>query len=131
MKSDEVYDLVKGLNKSAELIYEGNKEKGFWEKDFNLGEKLMLVVSELGEALEASRKEKLTPDDAKIAIRQGHIMDAANFQVFVKDTVEDEIADSIIRLLDLCGGLGIDIEGHIRNKVNYNLTRPRLHGKSY
>ena len=47
------------------------------------------------------------------------------------DTFEDEIADAVIRLLDLAAGLGIDLEKHISSKVQYNETRPILHGKSY
>jgi NTP pyrophosphatase (non-canonical NTP hydrolase) len=49
----------------------------------------------------------------------------------VKDTFEDEIADTVIRLLDLSEGLGIDIEKHIRLKLEYNKTRPHKHGKKY
>lgn len=29
----------------------------------------------------------------------------------------------IIRILDLCGRLGIDIEGHIKYKMEYNSTK--------
>ena len=36
-------------------IHETNKSKGFWDKDRNIGELLMLTVSELSEALEAHR----------------------------------------------------------------------------
>lgn len=67
---------------------------------------LMLTVSELAEALEADRKN-----------------DAANFR--------EEIADTFIRLFDLCGGLGIDIEPEIEKKRVKNMARPYKHGKKY
>ena len=39
-------------------IHKVNVEKGFWEDRKNVGEVLMLIVSELGEALEAHRSNK-------------------------------------------------------------------------
>lgn len=116
------------LNELARNIYLANAEKGFWDKERNVGELLMLVTSELGEAMEAHRKGKFA---------NGHEMGSAYatyeewFRNHYKDTFEDEIADAIIRLLDLSAGLGIDIEKHIDAKLAYNKTRPKLHGKSY
>lgn len=80
------------------------KEKGFWDKERNIPEMLMLVVSELGEALEAYR-----------------VQDKENFN--------EEIADTFIRLFDLCGGLKIDVEKYILNKAKVNKNRPYKHGK--
>ncbi|MEI2422137.1 hypothetical protein V6O07_17795, partial [Arthrospira platensis SPKY2] len=54
--------LCQGLNESARIIHKNNKEKGFWDTEKNVGELLMLVVSELGEAMEAHRKSNFTPD---------------------------------------------------------------------
>ena len=54
-----------------------------------------------------------------------------SFENNSQDTFEDEIADSFIRLFDLCGGLGIDIEKHIELKLKYNSTREFKHGKQY
>lgn len=87
------------------------KAKGFWDKERNVGEMLMLIVSELGEAVEAHRH-------AKHGVGQ-------------KDTFEDELADTAIRLFDLCGGLGVDLEKQIEWKMSFNKTREKLHGKSY
>lgn len=99
------------LKELIERSHKGAKEKGFWDNERNVGELLMLTTSELGEALEAHRK-------GRFGLKQ-------------KDTFEDEIADTFIRLFDLCGGLGIDIEEQIQWKLGYNKTRPRLHGKKY
>jgi len=87
------------------------KEKGFWDKERNVGEMLMLIVSELGEAIEAHR--------------HGHL------GLLKKDTFEDELADTAIRLFDMCGGLGIDLEKQIEWKMSFNKTREKLHGKTY
>jgi hypothetical protein len=39
-----------------------------------------------------------------------------------------ELADIILRVLDIAGGKGIDIEGALRIKAAYNAHRPFLHG---
>lgn len=124
--------LVKDCHQTA-------KDKGFWDNERNFGEMLMLIVSELGEAIESNRKDrkadlegfkKSTTED-----KEAGLHDEANFtedfEYFIKDTVEDELADTFIRLFDLCGGLGIDIEEHIKIKMEYNKTREKLHGKKY
>ena len=137
--------LVEGLNEAAKAIFENNKAKGFWDKPRNVGELLMLVVSQLGEAMEAHRKGKLSRIQlfnhtmgTYIGLDENdELLDSLAeeksilFEAYLKDTFEDEIADAIIRLLDLSAGLGIDIENHIRLKVEYNKSRPKLHGKLY
>lgn len=129
--------LCEGLNSSAQIIFQNNKAKGFWDKERNVGELLMLITSELGEAMEAHRKGKFAKlerlefklsQNSELAYEK-HF--SAKFEMHVKDTFEDEIADAVIRLLDLSAGLGIDLEKHINAKVNFNKTRERLHGKLY
>lgn len=127
--------ICTGLNDSARQIHQNNKEKGFWDNERNTGELLMLVVSELGEAMEAHRKGKFA--DHKLFDREIEANPEHNntlefaFKHHIKDTFEDEVADAIIRLLDLSAGLGINIEWHIQKKIEYNKTRGRLHGKKY
>ena len=75
-----------------------------WVKDPNkIATKLALVHSEVSEALEALRKE-----------------DPVNF--------DEEIADAVIRLLELCDGLGIDIYRKIVEKDAINQKRGFKHG---
>lgn len=118
-------NLCAGLNESAKIIHENNKAKGFWDQDRNVGEALMMVVSELGEAMDAHQKGRFA------SIAESIYMEPQVFEARIKDTFEDELADTIIRLLDISAGLGIDIEKHINMKVAYNKTRERLHGKRY
>jgi len=54
-----------------------------------------------------------------------------NFITNIKNTFEDELADVVIRVLDLCAFKKIDIESHIKAKMRYNSSRPHKHGKSY
>lgn len=88
----------------------------------------MLVTSELGEALEAHRHNHFSDP---INASSDKDLDSNTFRVEIKDTFEDEIADAVIRLMDMCAGLGINLEWHIYQKVKYNSTRPPLHGKLY
>ncbi len=94
----------KSLNELAKICHAIAVEKGFWEKERNIGEALMLIVTELAEAMESHRHQ-----------------DQENFK--------EELADTFIRLLDLCGGLNIDIEEEIAKKSEKNKKRPYKHGK--
>lgn len=49
----------------------------------------------------------------------------------VKDTFEDELADVMIRVMDLAAFKGIDLEAHIKAKMRYNSLREHKHGKKY
>ncbi len=86
-------------------------EHGWWDKERPIGEVLMLAVTELSEAMEAYREGN--PESEKI-------------NGFSK--VEEELVDTIIRILDFAGGMGYDIEGALRAKMAYNETRPYRHG---
>jgi len=107
----------------------------------NISELLMLVITEISEAVEALRENRITDfSDYSISglklehfteISYGEIEKIKAFESCIKDTFEDEIADVFIRLFDLCGYLKIDIEKHIKAKMQYNKTRPKKHGKEF
>lgn len=124
------------LNEIRDAVHENAVAKGFYEGDKNFGELLMLVVSELGECLEAHRAGKpMSADPALLReLCEYSTWDntvAERFRGNVKDLPADEIADAIIRLLDICGHYGIDIDAHVYAKMKYNETRERKHGKAY
>ena len=121
---------LEGLNKLAETIHQGNKERGFYENPKELGTLLMLVTSELGEALEAHRRGFM---GNKLALESmvENGFDELTFKKHIKDSVHDEISDAMIRLLDLCGYMNLDIESHIDFKLQFNATRGKRHGKDY
>jgi NTP pyrophosphatase (non-canonical NTP hydrolase) len=120
------------MNELAKQIHENNKAKGFYEGKKNIGEMLALIHSEVSEALDADREDKHCLVDIKDMV---HIVDDSFFELVfkdeVKDTFEDEIADTMIRCLDMSAYLGIDIESHITAKVRFNKMRPNKHGKIY
>lgn len=85
---------------------------GWWESR-NIPEKLCLIHSEVSEALEDFRDGKMQNEITETGKPEG-------FPV--------ELADAVIRILDLCGHLGIDLEKEILRKMAYNKTRPYRHG---
>lgn len=107
-------DFQDTINLKCKEIHSANKEKGFWDADTaNIPQLLMLCVSELSEALEADRKELM---DSHLPTRSG---------------LSVELADCVIRVMDMCGGLNIDLGGAIEEKLKYNQSRPYKHGKKY
>lgn len=126
------------LNDFCKEVFEANKLKGFDVSKENIGQTLMLVVSELSEALEADRKGKHTEPRHMRTFESDHnekwerpSHDAFSFESNIKDRFEDEIADSFIRLMDLVGAFGIDIDKHIEYKLKFNSLREHKHGKAY
>lgn len=119
------------LNELSKGIHEMNVKKGFYENKKEIGTMLMLIVSELSEALEADRINKHADLQNFIDCKNMSNDEVFAFKSTIKDTFEDEIADSIIRLFDLCGYLNIDIDTHIKLKLDYNKTRENKHGKNY
>ncbi len=109
-------DFVTEFNKIAEKIHNTAKEKGWYDEkgERNLGEAIALMHSELSEALEFLRKGN-GPSD-KIPEFVG---------------VEEELGDTIIRILDLAQAQGYRIAEAIEAKMEFNKGRPVKHGKKF
>ena len=92
--------MINALCKDA---YETAVSKGWHDEERETGTMLALIHSEVSEALEADRKG-----------------DEENFA--------EELADVCIRVFDLCGLKGIDLEDAIFLKMNRNKGRSYKHG---
>jgi len=75
------------------------------KKERNKGEMLMLIVSEIAEAMEGERKGLM---DDKLPHRK---------------MVEVELADALIRIFDYAGEYGMDLGGALVEKMAYNRVR--------
>lgn len=82
-------------------IYEQNKAVGWWDGDPCLWEKLQLVMTEISEATEGERKDLM--DDHLPHRKMGEV----------------ELADALIRLLDLAGRLGIKLDSAVNDESKY------------
>lgn len=106
-------------------VYEANKAKGFWDDgdSRNKGEAVALINSELYEALEAHRKGRRVDttsiafgiiEGSRVLVGMNDAIWKENFDLSIKDTYEDELADAVIRILDYTGGFGIELTSDIQ-----------------
>ena len=108
--------FVRGWISTAADIHHTAKSKGFWEDgvERNNGEMLCLIHSEISEALEALRHGN--PPDDKVPEFTG---------------VETELADAVIRIMDLAHARGWCVAQAIEAKMKFNTGRPYKHGKEF
>lgn len=135
------------LTEFAKEVHENAVAHGWWEEERSFGDIISLCHSELSEALEEYRNKrppiwfacnptdyfagcrKMTHCKSKIS-NLGCV--GVDEQCQYKDKKPEgtavELADCIIRILDYCGKMEIDIEKIIKLKHEYNKTRPYRHG---
>jgi len=95
------------LNKLRDESHNYAKSKGFYDNEpRNFGELIALIHSEVSEALEADRRGDI-------------------------NMVGEEFADILIRVFDAAGYYNIDLDYHVKRKMDINKNRPYKHGKKY
>jgi NTP pyrophosphatase (non-canonical NTP hydrolase) len=108
--------IYNSLDNMAKDIHAVAVEKGFWPDkidDIFITKQLMMIVSEAVEVMEAIRKDK------------------------GKQEVADEMADIVIRTLDLYQGLvdngyvDQELQIALNNKTSFNKSRPERHGVKF
>jgi len=99
------------LNKLSARIYSWATKQGFWTSDVTINHSMALVITEIAEVIEADRngrhadpegfEKKIFTLDAGDPDYQAKWI--AAFKDHLKDSVEDEMADTVIRILDIGG----------------------------
>jgi NTP pyrophosphatase (non-canonical NTP hydrolase) len=120
---------LNGLNELSEDLHNFELKMGF--SDPNIPQRMMLINSELVEAFEAYRKDKFCNTKAfkfDCIVMDGTELFKKQFEESVKDTFEDELADTLIRLLAFCAENKVDIEYHLEQKMKYNELRGYKYG---
>lgn len=112
--STQAFEIKQGVAFLVANCHGVARGAGWWN-DLKTGEDLcgkkdvptllMLIVSELGEAMEGHRKNLM--DD--------HLPH--------RKMLEVELADAVIRIFDTAGGMGYDLSGAIIDKLRYNIGR--------
>ena len=95
------------LQELVSRAYGTAKEHGFHDVERSNAHFMMLVLSEIGEMVEADRKNRRCKINDENVLRFNDFV--PTFELWVKDTMEDELADVVIRLLDFTGKRGIDL----------------------
>jgi len=107
------------ISEMVKAAHENAKEKGFWDKEVDDGKSIALMHSELSEALEALRINSYR-DHTYYRASDGK-----------PEGLLYELADCVIRIADYCGKHNLDLQYAIEKKMNFNKTRPPMHGKKF
>lgn len=107
-------DLMK-ISEMQELAHETAKGKGWHDPAPNFGESIALIHSELSEALEAYRE----------GLPLAYLLYGEGGK---PEGIPAELADVLIRIGDMCGAFGIDLEAAVKEKMEYNKKRSYRHG---
>ena len=104
--------IIQAVNTLTDICHSASRNAGWWHNiktgeslKRNKGEMLMLMVSELAEAMEADRK----------SLQDDHLPQY--------DGVSVEMADCLIRICDFVGGFGLKTAEAMADKIEYNANR--------
>ena len=106
------------ISEMSERAFQNSANHGFHDEPVAFSTRLMLIVSELAEAMEEERS--------------GRPLNETYFSGNGKpEGVPAELADVIIRVGDLAHIYGIDLAAAVEQKMKYNESRPHKHGKAF
>ena len=133
------------LNQLAAEVHQNAVEHGWWETPPSFPEIVALCHAELSEALEEYRAGRpmvyypCNDGDLCVDDRAGISCGSRTYDPKHPDApcsarskkpegMAVEMADCILRILDWAGENGVDMDAILRQKMEYNKTRPYRHG---
>lgn len=108
MNYPKIYTLDECVQELVDVSHGAAAKAGWWDREKTwetVPRCLMLIVSEVAEAMEGDRKDLM---DDKLPHRK---------------MLEVELADAMIRIADLAGALNLDLGGAIVEKIKFNANR--------
>jgi len=118
MAEDVKLTAIKGMsmNSLSKLAYSIACKVGWWDDERSFGDMIALLHTEPSEALEE--------------YRNGHGYTETYYRHHddKPEGIPSELADTIIRVLDIAGHLDIDIGKALAEKMIFNSKRPHKHG---
>lgn len=109
-------EFIKGFHELQEAMHDIALQKGWWNPEKTFGEQIVMMHSELSEAIEAYREE------------DGDIHRIWFDENGKPEGVVIELADVVIRILDTCGKYNLNLLSAICVKAKYNESRTMRHG---
>lgn len=125
------------LGEFIKSVHQNAVDHGWHEKERAFGEEIALCHSELSEALEEFRKGKKPNETYYKCTRKDNSTCAGHGEMSYMcegccdrkpEGIPSELADVIIRIFDMCGRYGIDMETMLIEKHKFNRSRPYKHG---
>jgi NTP pyrophosphatase (non-canonical NTP hydrolase) len=96
--------------------------KGWYDVPTSVGEQLALLHCEVSEATEEARRHETKLEYTEMVVGET-ILKPCGFGI--------ELADVVLKALEIAAREGIDLEEQIARKHAYNKTRPYRHGKRF
>ena len=121
------------IKQLVEQAYKNAVAHGWHEDERTFGEEIALCHSELSEALEDFRHGMLPTQiyfeepNSNIKFEDREVVGGWR-SVYKPCGIPHELADVVIRIADMCGRYGIDLEQAVKDKHTFNKNRPYKHG---
>lgn len=127
-------NFIAAFREIQSSAHANSNEHGFWDSEDKI---LALVLTHGGEQLAVSAAKAI--HGQKLALMHSEISEALEGERgdLMSDkipeftAVEEELADAIIRMMDMAGRRKLRLAEAIMAKLSYNKSRPYKHGKSF
>lgn len=125
--------MEKNIKELQKQIHKNAVEKGFWDTFVEIEDQLDNYVED-GEMNEVMKllKHRVHYISTKLCLVHSEVSEALEaLRIDDMDNFREELADVVIRVMDMSEALGIDLEKEIQKKIEHNAGRAKMHGKAF